>query len=711
MADPPRCRRIALIALCGGLGLLALAWVCLPAVIGLPTPHQFRQAYQPSEAWLLDRHGVVLQSRRIDESARRLPWVPLAEVSPALVEAVIQSEDRRFRWHYGVDLLAVAAALRDALGEGRLRGASTLTMQLAARIDPALSDTVAGHRPLPAKLRQAVAATALEMRWTKEEILEAYLNVVPFRGELVGIAAAAEGLFGRAPLALDNTESWLLAASLRAPNAPPELMARRACEAATRESDVSRPDCAAIWSRAQALRKAVPIRAEGGLTPHLSQRMLKLPGQRVETTLDAELQRKVHEVLAERLVDLGADAVRDGAALVVDNATGEVRAWVGSAGPASSAAMVDGVLARRQAGSTLKPFLYALALELRVLTPASLLDDSPAGIDTGVGLYVPQNYDRRFRGHVSLRTALASSLNVPAVRTVELVGLPRLHALLGQLGYAGLEPDPDFYGTSLALGSPEVTLLEQVAAYRALADAGKYRPLRWLAGADGRESKQVIDPAVAWLIGDILADRTARAATFGFASPLATPGWAAAKTGTSVEMRDNWCIGFNRHYTVGVWVGNFEGDPMRDVSGVSGAAPAWFEIMRLLQGSDETSSPDMPAALVEQRVSFDAGIEADRREFFLAGTEIDRVRLAGPATRPARIIMPSRGLVIAVDPDIPAGRQRLPLIADGAIEGLEFYVNGRRVNGAAWRPVNGRHQVTLQDESGRIHDAVEVLVR
>lgn len=691
--------------------LAGLSWLLLPAVVGLPSPEQLRQSYQPSESWLVDRYGVVLQSRRVDESARRLPWVPLEEMSPALLAAVVQVEDRRFRWHYGVDLLAVAAALRDRLDGSSLRGASTLTMQLVARIDPALTGTVAGSRPINAKLRQALAATALEMRWTKGEILEAYLNLAPFRGELIGISAAAEGLFGRSPLALDATESLLLATSLRAPNAEPEVIARRACAAVGMQDSVVLPDCADIKRRAQVFRERVPIKVEGGLAPHLAQRLLKLPGQRVVSTLDAGLQRRVHEVLSSQLSDLGPDAVRDGAALVVDNATGEVRAWVGSAGPASNAALIDGVLARRQAGSTLKPFLYALALEQRLLTPASLLDDSPTGVDTGVGLYVPQNYDRRFRGPVSLRTALASSLNVPAVRTIELVGLPRFHALLGQLGYAGLQPDPDFYGTSLALGSPEVTLLEQVAAYRVLADAGRYRPLRWMAGPESPEPGQVIDPAVAWLIGDILADRNARAATFGFASPLATPGWAAAKTGTSVEMRDNWCIGFNRQYTVGVWVGNFEGDPMRDVSGVSGAAPAWFEIMRFLQGSEEGSAPELPTALIARQVSFDRGVEPDRREYFLPGTEMERVQLVDPSTRPARIVMPARGMVVALDPDIPTDRQRIPLLADGATDGLEFHVNGRRVDAPAWWPVSGRHSVTLQDRSGRVHDVVEVLVR
>lgn len=711
MAVELRHQRVMLTLACCALAVMALLWLFLPAIVGLPTPRQLQQAYQPSEAWLLDRHGTVLQSRRVDASARRLPWVPLAEISPALVEAVIHSEDRRFRWHYGVDPVAMLAALRDGWGEGQARGASTLTMQLAARIDPPLAATVAGRRSPSAKLRQSIAAVAIEMRWTKDEILEAYLNLVPFRGELVGVGAAAEGIFGRAPLALDGAEAWLLAASLRAPNAEPAVVARRACDAVERKSPAAEPRCADIRSRAPLLRQLVPIQVEGGLAPHLARRVLRAPGQRVETTLDAELQRKVHEVLAAQLSDLGADAVRDGAALVVDNATGEVRAWVGSAGPASSAPQVDGVLARRQAGSTLKPFLYALALELRLLTPASLLEDSPAGIDTGVGLYVPQNYDRRFRGHVSLRTALAASLNVPAVRTVELVGLPRFHARLGQLGYAGLEPDPEFYGSSLALGSPEVTLLEQVAAYRVLADAGRYLPLRWLAGPDTTKPDQVMDPAVAWLIGNILADRSARAGTFGFASPLATPGWAAAKTGTSVDMRDNWCIGFTRDHTVGVWVGNFEGDPMRDVSGVSGAAPAWFEIIRLLQQESAASSPTMPGALVGRQVSFEDDIEAARREFFLAGTEVDRVRLASPTTRPARIVMPSRGLVIALDPDIPAHRQRVPLVAEGAAGGLDFFVNGRRVEGHAWRPVSGRHQVTLQDGSGRIHDAVEVVVR
>ncbi|MCC7200481.1 MAG: penicillin-binding protein 1C [Gammaproteobacteria bacterium] len=680
--------------------------------MGLPDYAGWRAAHRSSEAWLLDRHGEVLQSLRLDPRVRRLPWVELDEISPVLVQAVVATEDHRYYGHHGVDWLAAGAALRDGLVGRGWRGASTISMQLAAKLDPELAGTAPGSRRAGAKLRQVLAALVLERRWSKREILEAYLNGATYRGELAGIAAASRGLFGHAPATLQPAEAWLLAASLRAPNASPARVARRACRAGQLEPAA----CAELTSLAQsalAAPRAIPPDADAA--PHLARRLLKLPGERVRSTLDASLQRAAQEVLSAQLDALGVRSVRDGAVLVVDNQSGDVLAYAGSAGRDSRAPAIDGVMARRQAGSTLKPFLYALAIESRLLTAASLVDDSPAGIDTGAGLYVPRNYDRRFRGTVSLRTALASSLNVPAVRTVSIVGLPRLHAQLGRLGYAGLNPDPEFYGSSLALGSAEVTLAEQAAAYRALANGGARGALRLRLDESLPKPAAVIDARAAWIVADILADREARAPAFGYENPLSTPVWAAVKTGTSVDMRDNWCIGFTRRHTIAVWVGNFEGDSMRDVSGVSGAAPAWFALVRLLQQQEGEAPPPPPEGVLASTVEFVPAVEPRRREWFLAGTEVTRVARAEDAARRPRIVAPEHGLVVALDPDIPSARQRLPLLADSSEAGLAFTVDGKVIGAAAggttWRPTPGRHRIALTDKRGAVLDEVEVSVR
>jgi len=286
----------------------------------------------------------------------------------------------------------------------------------------------------------------------------------------------------------------------------------------------------------------------------------------VTTTLDSGVQALATGALRRQLLGLGGDRARDGAVVVVDNATGDVLAYVGGVrGGNSTAPAVDNADAYRQAGSTLKPFLYGQAIERGFLTPASILDDSPVQLDTASGLYVPKDYDHDFKGPVSVRTALAGSLNVPAVRTLLLDGVEDFRDRLWDMGYRGLTEDGDYYGYSLALGSAEVTLLQQAAAYRAIEDGGRYRPLRLRADDPAGEPHGVMAPAAAWIVADMMSDPDARAVTFGVDSALRLPFWAAAKTGTSKAMRDNWCIGFSDRFTVAVWVGNAEGDSMTRV--------------------------------------------------------------------------------------------------------------------------------------------------
>jgi penicillin-binding protein 1C len=376
---------------------------------------------------------------------------------------------------------------------------------------------------------------------------------------------------------------------------------------------------------------------------------------------------------------------------------------------------VDGVAARRQAGSTLKPFLYGLALERRYLTTASLLDDAPVNLETSTGLYIPQNYDHDFKGRVSVRTALAASLNVPAVRTLILVGVEALRDRLVDLGYAGLTESGEYYGFSLALGSAEVSLLEQVNAYRALANGGVWSPLRFLPKAGGNTPpRRVMSEEAAFLIGDVLSDDASRSVTFGLDSPLSTRYWSAVKTGTSKDMRDNWCIGYSQRYTVGVWVGNFEGDAMREVSGVSGAAPAWAAIMNGLLAREIAARPRPPARLIGTAVRFEPAIEPERDEWFIAGTETSRV-LAGEEHHRAHIESPPDGVIIALDPDIPLNNQKVWFSARG-VKQDRFHLDERDLGPAdqslGWLPEPGQHRLTLRrQDDGHILDSVSFQVR
>ncbi|MES2337891.1 MAG: penicillin-binding protein 1C [Pseudomonadota bacterium] len=702
----------------------------------LPSYKQVRAAWTPSEAWLYDRHGQLIDSARVDFARRRLAWTPLDGIARPVRDTLVAAEDRRFASHSGVDAYALAGAVRDRMAGRRMRGASTLSMQVAAYLAPDLA--APGARGWRDKLRQMRAAWALEARWSKDEILEGYLNLAGFRGEAQGIGAAALGLFGKTPAALTADDAALLVALLPDPQAGAEQLARRACllshfpdlstvraepvEARARNTHFDRlsanggggaRDCTRFaGAAASMLGPTRSLALDPGLAPHLSDRLLTKAGLRIATTLDARVQAVAAAALRRQLIGLGGSRARDGAVVVIDNASGDVLAYVGGIGGQSTAPQVDGANAYRQAGSTLKPFLYAQAIEKGYLTPASILDDSPVQLDTASGLYVPQNYDRAFKGPVSARTALAGSLNVPAVRTLLLTGVDAFRDRLWDTGYRGLTEDGQYYGFSLALGSAEVTLLEQAGAYRSLANGGRWSPLRLTADAPRTPPRAITSPQSAWLIGDILADPSARAATFGLDSALRLPFWAAVKTGTSKGMRDNWCVGYTPRFTVAVWVGNLEGDPMRAVSGTSGAAPVWRDVMLAL---GDGGTPASPKGIEARTVRFGDNIEQPRRDYFIAGTAQTLLAAAPPASRRPRITSPVSGSVYALDPDIPPARQRLAIGVSGAVDGHRLLLDRRDLGAADAGPLvlagPGPHQIRLVDPAGRVIDQIRFTMR
>ncbi|WP_295856104.1 penicillin-binding protein 1C [uncultured Xylophilus sp.] len=715
----------------------ALSLCAATAVAAVPTFDTVRREFRPSDTRILDRDGALLHRLRTDAAARRGDWTGIADVSPALRTALVLSEDRRFYEHSGVDWRAVSAAAWGNLWNRRTRGASTITMQLAGLLDEDLQRG-AGGRGVGQKIGQAVVAQQLERGWRKDQILEAYLNLVPFRGEIVGIDALARTLFGKAPHGLDAREAAVAAALVRAPNAGAVAVTRRACEA-LRAQDASTPaGCGGLDLFVTAALQRRAFDPSEGIAPHLARLALRRAGVpdggTVRTTLSAPLQRFAVQALQQQLRELRGRQVEDGAVVVLDNASGDVLAWVGSSGALSRAAEVDGVLAQRQAGSTLKPFLYAEAIAERRLTAASLVLDSPEQIATAGGLYVPQNYDRRFKGYVSVRTALAASLNVPAVRTLVMV---TPDAFFDQLRTSGLplRESGGYFGYSLALGSAEVSLLSLANAYRTLANGGRAGETRLLADAPpAAPARAAVDPRAAFIVGDILADPNARARTFGTDSVLATRSWAAVKTGTSKDMRDNWAVGWSARYTVGVWVGNASGAPMQSVSGVSGAAPVWAQTMQFLHRSTPGQPPAPPAGLVHTAVRFGPGLEAPREEWFLAGTEqrlfavpdapdsiAGSAGAAGAGGRKSsenaemlRIAGPADGTIVALDPDIPPRHQRLRFEAAGAAGAAQWRLDGRPLGRGArvdWLPWPGRHRVELVDAGGTVRDTVRIEVR
>jgi penicillin-binding protein 1C len=706
-------KRFIVFAGIGGLclaALLAAGWFRGSSPLpGARSFDEVRRQHVASDATLLDRNGVPIQELRVDFRDRRLDWIPLGEISPSLLKAVVVSEDKRFYRHGGVDFAAlVYGAVTSGLGRGR-RGASTITMQVAALTNPVLRPESAG-RTFGQKWQQVRLARALERTWTKAQILEAYLNLVFFRGELRGVSAASKGLFQKEPSGLDGAESLVLVSLIRSPNARPEAVARRAVKlAAAMKQPVD--EGGLVAKVRQTLTKPYSVTRPFSLAFHPAQYLLKIGSGSVRCSIDGPLQSFVRTLLTDHLASVRGQNVRDGAVLVVDNRSGEILAYVGNSGCLSSASYVDGIRARRQPGSTLKPFLYAFAVDNRTITAASLLSDTPLDVPTERGIYRPENYDRRFKGLVPARTALASSLNIPAVRVLMMAGADGFVKKLKDLGFTGLR-DADYYGYSLALGSLDTSLLEMVNAYRSLANMGVRGELTWVPGGHGESRRRVFSPEAAFIVSSILSDREARSVTFGFENPLATPFWSAAKTGTSKDMRDNWCLGFSGKYTVGVWVGNFSGSPMWDVSGVTGAAPIWNEVMAYLHRKEKSTPPSPPKGVVARHF-FVGGAETEK-EWFIAGTEPVSVGMEQGVIEQSRIVYPPPEVVFAVDPDIPAANQRVFFEASGAARDIRWLLNGQPVGSGplcGWTPVAGEYRLTLVDGSNHSLDEIAFKVR
>ncbi|MCX5883480.1 MAG: penicillin-binding protein 1C [Deltaproteobacteria bacterium] len=698
------------------LGMVLSVWLFLcPAAEALPTYEQVRAGFQASDLMLLDRFGAVLHEMRIDPSVRRLSWANLSDISPALRQAVVWAEDRRFFSHHGVDYSALGAAAISSLFSGNLRGASTISMQLASFLDRDLQ-AVKGRRSLRQKWLQIQAARNIERVWSKDEILEAYLNLIYYSGEFQGVSAASRGLFGKYPHGLDEAESLVLAALIRAPNAPEAEVTQRA-EQLNQAMGRQIPDERIREKITQALLGPRSVRGLANSAPHVARRLLKSrKDAAVACTLDAELQRFSEERLAHHLIPLKTSNVGEGAILVVENLTGDVLAYASHTSDPARSRFVDGVIAKRQAGSTLKPFLYGAAFERRILTPATLLDDSPLDLAVPGGIYQPSNYDHAHRGQVTVRVALASSLNIPAVRAGEMLGVEAFIQTLRDLGIDKLNESGAFYGPSLALGSADVSLWEIVSAYRTLANGGNRSRLHLRDPEGNREAdpQRVFSNETAFLISDILSDRQARSLTFGLENVLATRFWTAVKTGTSKDMRDNWCMGYSRQYTVGVWVGNFSGEPMWNVSGLTGAAPLWLEIMNRLHPQTDKTPVSPPDGVIRCRVQLFSDRVSERAEWFIRGTEPVEAPIKAVNFLP-HIVYPPSGAVFAVDSDIPKNQQRIFFTAHGRMNGLRWVVDGQPFRAAAgpaaWNPASGHHILELCDAGGVILDSVRFQVR
>ncbi|MGE0633604.1 MAG: transglycosylase domain-containing protein, partial [Pseudobdellovibrionaceae bacterium] len=568
------------------------------------------------------------------------------------------------------------------------RGGSTITMQMAKLLS-SKNDLYSGQF---GKIRQIIFAHKLETSWSKDEILEAYLNLTYFRGELQGLRAASLGLFHKEPVGLNDSESAILSALIRSPQAEPQRVSERACLL------LGVTTCGDIQDLARTLENKYSVPQGANWASHLTRILIKENPEAtfMQSTLDSELQKMVIGVVTEQISQLTQRNVEDAAVLVIHNKTGEVRAYVGSTGPLSKSSQVDGVRSLRQAGSTLKPFLYGLAFENRIIEPDSWIEDSAVEIVFKNGVYRPQNHDKNFRGWVKVHQALAASLNTPAVRVYQMLGEDQVFDTFKSLDFVLKEPE--YYGSAFALGVADVSLWSLTNAYRTFANHGIYSELTLTPRQEDEALKKesVFSEETAKKINKILSSNTSRAITFGLDSPLSTPFPSAVKTGTSKDMRDNWCLGYTEDYTVGVWVGNFNGEPMWNVLGVTGAGPIWQRVITWLHENRKEGTRHLAAEDAE-------------------GENASEVKTTPQQYPGARILYPPSGMIMAIDREIPAKNQKVPLLAEvpnhrryhWQIGDKKLAVNSQDT---LWTPIPGRHQIDLFVE-GKLVESAEVIVK
>jgi penicillin-binding protein 1C len=681
---------------CGGLLAAALGWFVAPFAISLPAGLLKNPVASPV---VLDRHGTPFLHLPSPDSTRCSP-VGWDAIPADLIACTLAAEDKRFFQHGGIDLLATLRSARDCLAHRRVvSGASTITQQLVK-----ISSPPARRNPLT-KLRETLIARRLEMTWSKRQILTAYLNRLDYGNLRIGSAEAARFFFQKPLADLSLAECALLAGLPQAPtrlnpiNHPRRATVRRDT-VLTRLSATGKIDPARITA---ALAEPITLRPliESQSAPWLANpsTISNLPSP-ISTTLDLPLQRDLQSIVREETARLKDANLRHAAVVVIHNPTGEILALVSSAewrDPRGG--QFNGALTPRSPGSTLKPFTYLLAIERGHRTPASILADIPSPFRTPQGLDLPENYDRHYRGPVTLRAALACSLNVPALRELNLLGGPRpLHQLLQNLGITTLGADPSLHGLGLTLGNAPVRLLELTNAYATLARQGRhFPPLLFPSKFD--VGRSMFDVPSSYLIADILADPGARAPSFAPGGPLDLPFRCAVKTGTSSDFHDNWCLGFTPEFTVGVWAGNFEQQPMKGLSGIAGAGPifqramlrlhrhvkpTWFqrppglvEITidprngKLVPASDPLAHRDLApadslppaAAPADYDPTGKALLDPTYAAWFASPHNLRREHLALDARQlaqePLRIISPADNSTFLLDPEIPSGSDRL----------------------------------------------------
>ena len=716
--------------------LAVVLFVILIIFLIIPVPSHHLYPTDFCSRQICDRNGELLREV-LSHDYKTSVWVPIGSISASMIKATILREDKRFLFHHGVDPFALIRAVWLNTARGRIiSGGSTITMQVAK-----MCLNLKNRRSVLNKILEIAYALKIELYLSKSRIMEVYLNRAPYGNQTYGVEAAARFYFGKSANHLSLGESCMLAVIPRAPTLFNPYVRSGSVDTARRrllcklmEQGFIDAQIHNIASREKMNLVDQKINFESAhfvdyvlarlSTVHLAN------ATKIITTVDLRLQNELERMLSTTLRSLRGYNVNQGAIMVVSVQSGDILAMVGSQDYFDvKEGQVNGCISPRQPGSSIKPFLYALALT----SGMSLIDFLPDTIiefrlQDGTN-FAPRNYGQKYHGPTRLREALASSFNVPAVYLAEMLGIRRFHALLKQLRFHSLDKDAQHYGLSLSLGAGEVTLSELVNAYRALARGGGIGELTFFRKAYDRNdeaiapckssSEQVFSPEVAYLISDVLSDNASRFKAFGADNPLHLPFACAVKTGTSKDYRDNWCIGYTTEYVVGVWVGNFSGAPMKGVSGITGAGPLFRDIMMELHRDKTPTAFSCPATVVKKRICLNTGMLAQStcpnqiEEAFIPGfhpTDTCRGQERGQATGVRRrerqlaaeglaILNPGNGDIFKLDPQVSAESQGIKFIvnAGDSIETVRILLDGSTIGirehpfEFIWQPRRGRH--------------------
>lgn len=666
--------------------IVLIVWTALSAVLAVATYSSVLGFSEMSiihddiqTVQVVDRHNEPL-SASYQNRWNSYDHVPLHKVPALLQRAFVLSEDQHFYEHGGIDWIARGSAMWDAIRFRKAsRGASTLSEQVVRLQHPR-------PRTLWSKWIETVEVMRLESQFNKHEILEFYLNQVPYASNRRGVVQAARHYFNRDIDTLNVKETLALVVLARAPSrydlhknasgidAPIERLARRLVEAnvltPTQMSEVG-------TQKLELARARDPVNAAHFVTYVRT----KEPAQhKIYTTLDSELQSKVQGLLDRRVRSMQDQDLSNGAAIVIDHTTGEVLAWVvaGAGNENTPGAQIDAVTTLRQPGSSLKPFLYALALDSG-WTDNTIIQDAPLAQTIGEGYHAFANYSHRYYGDVTVRQALGNSLNIPALKTIQFAGVGRYLDTLHNLGFSSLKENASYYEVGLALGSGEVTLFELAQAYAALAQGGVFSPVRVTTHQEIGARHRVFSAQASAAIGDILSDAKARQLEFGANSVQNLPVQTAVKTGTSSDYHDAWAVGYNYRYVVAVWMGNLDRRPTKGVTGAFGPAltlrSVFAELTRFAQTAPLAPFPRL---------------------------QVSEALPEKTKTSEPHLTMPTHGMQIAIDPRAPRAQQELMMRVSALApnDRVLWHIDGKRIAETlkpqlSWKLDFGKHALVV----------------